>query len=40
MDPPVRHSVVKDIGGGSELPAISKEAIQRALERQQAKEGM
>lgn len=40
MDPPVRHSVVRDTGGGGELPGISKEAIQRALERQQAKEGM
>lgn len=40
MDPPVRYSIVKNAGGGSELPGISKEVIQRALGRQQAKECM
>lgn len=40
MDPPVRYSIVKDVGGGSELPGVNKEAIQRALERKQAKGGL
>lgn len=40
MDLPIRYSVVKDLQGGNELPGISKEAIQRALGRRAAREGM
>lgn len=40
MDPPVRYTVVKDTGGGSDLPGVSKEAIQKALERKQTKQGL
>ncbi|KAH8153140.1 uncharacterized protein LAJ45_02727 [Morchella importuna] len=40
MDMPIRYSIVKDPQGGSELPNISKEALQRALGRRAAREGM
>lgn len=35
LDPPVRYSIIKDMGGAGELPVISKEVIEEALKRQQ-----